>query len=370
MKNKPKIRIFITLIVGLILLISNSLLVILLLYNFDVALAGFQIPVNGVMVNYYFDDGLEGKLLVIGIIIAISTTILGTVFTYFIMGKVLNPLQKLSDHMKISEKENLLEKTNIKSNLREIDSLIDSFNFMNEKLLAMFNNQKHFSSFVAHEFRTPLAIIQTNIEVYKKQPPEEKDHDKIISLISTQVSNLTMLVTQILNLVAIQRVELKDRVPINILLEEVVDDLEDYALEKNVTLNLTFYDKGNKVTDIPVDIIGNHNLLYQAFFNLVENGIKYNVENGTVSIILNKFNDDIFIKICDTGCGIPENEKENIFIPFYRCKKTKTCNIQGNGIGLAFSKHVFDHHKCTISLDDKNDGKGTCFLVTMKENLI
>lgn len=363
MKEKPRLRIRLTLFVGLILFVSNTLLVLLLLYNLGAALAGFLIPIDGEMVEFYFADGMEARLLTIGIVIAVAATGLGTLLIYLLLGKVLYPLQALSDHMQRVDQENLLSPVEVTSNVREVDSLISSFNSMSAKLQKIFENQKYFSSFVAHEFRTPLAVAQTTIDVYRKQP--EQGPDKLISQISEQISKLSMLVTQILNLASIQRVELKDLVPIGLLLDEVVEDLEGFAEENQVTLELcTSAMNCGREKQAP-QVLGNHDLLYQAFFNLLENGIKYNHAGGCVSVEICSDNGKICVRIADTGCGIPAAEREKIFCPFYRCGQQSARKIQGNGIGLAFSKQVFDHHRGTLSLADTQ--RGSCFEVHLNE---
>ena len=363
MKQKPRLRIRLTLCVGAILLISNTLLVLLLLYNFSTALMGFLIPIDGEMVECHFDDGMEAKLLTVGIVIAVVATGMGTLLTYILLGKVLRPLQELSDHMQRVDQENLLSPAGISSNVREVDSLIDSFNSMSAKIQKLFENQRHVSSFVAHEFRTPLAVIQTAIDVYKKQPDQEPD--KLISQVSEQIAKLSMLVTQILNLSSIQRIELKERVPICLLLDEAMEDLEDFAQENQVTLELRAPIVNWGADEQTLQVIGNHDLLYQAFFNLLENGIKYNRAGGSVTVEIGGGNGKICVRISDTGCGIPAAEREKIYCPFYRCEHKSSRKIQGNGIGLAFAKQVFEHHKGSLSLLESRDG--SCFQVCLNE---
>ncbi len=358
MKRKPRLRVRLTIYVGSVLLISNTLLVLLLLYNFGSAISGFLVPIDGEMVEFYFQDGMEAKLLAIGIVIAVAATVLGILLTYVLLGKVLRPLQELSDHMQLVNQENLLCPADISSDVWEVDSLIDSFNSMSAKLQKIFEDQKYFSSFVAHEFRTPLAVVQTTIDVYKKQPDQAPD--ELISKVSEQISKLSMLVTQILNLVSIQRVELKESVPVCLLLAEAVEDLEGFAEENQVTLELHC-----RPEEQAPQVIGNHDLLYQAFFNLLENGIKYNHAGGSVAVEVCREQGKVCVRVTDTGCGIPAADRENIFCPFFRCDHKNGRKIQGNGIGLAFSKQVFEHHKGSLSLAEAE--VGSCFEVRLNE---
>ena len=361
---KRKIRTRITLIVGLILLISNLLLVSLLLLNFNMALNGFQVPINGELVTYYFSDNMEAYLFLAGVVVAILATVVGTVIIHLVLGKILLPLQKLSEHMQKSDRGNLLSYFESDTKIKEVDILISSFNSMNEKLRNIFENQEHFSSSVAHEFRTPLAIILTNLDVYKKQP--DMDTDIVINVITEQVKKLSKLVTQILQLVSITRIELKELIPINLIIDEVIEDLEGYANEKEVSIEF------NNSLDEGEDIktVGSHDLLYQAFFNLVENAIKYNKEKGKVFINVTQDEDNIFINIKDTGKGISKEDREKIFEPFYRGDKDRNSKINGNGIGLAFTKQVLNHHQSSIKLCDSDIGASFEIIMLTYDNII
>ena len=362
-KEKPCLRFFLTLRIGGILLIGNTLLVLLLLYNLQAAFAGFLIPVNGEMTAYYFDDGLEAHLLFLGVIIAVGSTLLGTLLTYFVLGKVLRPLQQLSEHMRMVEQENSICSADIISEVREVDSLICSFNTMSSKLQDSFEKQKQFSSFIAHEFRTPLAVIQTKIDVFNKQPDQEPTD--LVNHILNQVSRLSKLVSQILDLASIQRVELKEKIPVDMMLEEVTEDLEDYADEAQVSLQIEGIPTEKAFDTHAFQVIGNHDLLYQAFFNLVENGIKYNRAGGTVHVVIRNENGTVCVQISDTGGGIPIYAREKIFFPFFRCEQDHMGSIQGNGIGLSFSKQVVEHHRGSLILCDSEEG--ACFEVRLKE---
>ena len=354
--QKPRLKIKLSIYIGTILLISNTLLVMLLLYNLEVAFAGFLIPVNGEMVEYYFDDGFEARLLLIGVVIDLTATVFGTVFTYMVLNKVFRPLQKLSEHMLKVDRENAFSPIDLSSNAREIDSLITVFNTVNLKLYQKFEDQKQFSSFVAHEFRTPLAVMQTSIDVYKKRP--QQSPEELVELVSQQVSKLSALVTQILKLSGIQRVELRERVPVNILLAEVMEDLEDFAESSQVELE-------DLTAGQSAQVIGSHDLLYQAFFNLVENGIKYNHAGGKVSASMYIQQGKVCVRIKNTGCTIPETVRDKIFLPFYRCEQKDGSKSKGYGIGLAFSRKVMEHHKGTLGLAE--DSQDTCFEACLNE---
>ena len=358
MKNKYSMRKQLTFFAGLMLFLSTTILVGLLFYNFYVSLSGFQIEIEGKLVDFTFVDGLEEHLLFIGIFVDVMTTLLGMAITYWWLGKVLKPLEDLAVHMDKSNKENIIQEATIESSVKEFDSLIHSFNGLSRKLKESFETQKKFSSYVAHEFRTPLAVMQTKLDVYKKNP--ERNTEDLILNFTNQIQKLSELVNSILNLSGIQKIELKELVPIPLLLEEVMDDLEDRAQKKNIKMELK-----NSNIDFSIQVIGNHELLYQAFFNIVENAIKYNVINGKIFISVKEYGQSIIVRIQDTGYGIQQEENEKIFNMFYRCNQEKLKNIQGNGIGLPFAKKVFEHHGGTIHLVDCE--QGTCFEIQLKK---
>ena len=363
MKQKHRLRTWLTISVGTILFISNTLIVFLLFYNFFQSLRGFQIEVAGEWVEYYFDDGFEQSLLLIGIFLDILSTAVGMTVTYWGLGKLLKPLQELSLHMERSSKENSIAEAKIDSSIQEVDSLISSFNVMSKRLEEAFTTQKEFSAYVAHEFRTPLAVMQTKIDVYRKNP--EKETEDLILNLSEQVKRLTELVNCILELSGIQKAELTDLVPVPLLLEEVIEDLEEKAVKKLVQIRLQ-EDTIMAEDGFSCQILGNHELLYQAFFNVIDNAIKYNHTGGKINIHLKEKEEDIFVRISDTGSGIREEDKKKIFHTFYRCKSNDK-EIKGHGIGLALSKRVLEHHGGEIHLCNMDKDQETCFEIRLKK---
>ena len=353
-------------VIGIGIAFSNLMLLALLLYNMWVSMAGFQIEVNGEVLNYHFVDNFEKELVIAGIIIAIITTTLGAISTSYFVKLELRPLKKLSDHMAAVDKYTLVENIEVETPIKETEDFINSFNNMNAKVWEAFENQKNLTSFIAHELRTPLAVIQTKIDVYKKIPEEDRDTKALIEMMEGQISRLTLLINQILEFSNIQRIELTELVPIHILIEEVFDDLEEIADKKHVELILENESSLPQLSLMDVEVKGNHELLYQAFYNLIENAIKYNKENGIVDVILSVDNHKINVKIKDTGCGIAISERDKIFAPFYRCKNDYTKKNQGNGIGLAVTKKILEHHGGSIYLRESYD-YNNCFEVILDE---
>lgn len=365
-KNKIiSIKRKIALIIGAGIAISNLMLLALLLYNMWVSMAGFEIEVNGEILEYHFADNFEKKLVWAGVVIAVLTTVLGVIFTSYFVKLELKPLKKLSDHMATVDKYNLVEKIEMETPIKETEDFVKSFNNMTIKVKEAFQNQKNLTSFIAHELRTPLTVIQTKIDVYKKIPEDERDTDALVTMMEMQIKKLTLLINRILEFANIQGIELNELVPIYILIEEVFDDLEEIADEKNIRLTLENGSNMPKNSLMDVEVKGNHELLYQAFYNIIENAIKYNNENGVVDVIISvENNNKIYVKIKDTGCGIPLSEQDKIFEPFYRCQNDWTKNNKGSGIGLALTKKILEHHRGRIYLRETYD-YNNCFEVIL-----
>ena len=362
-KQKPSLQIRLTCYIGGILFVSNTLLVLLLLYNFGTALAGFEIPINGEQVLYHFDDHLEERLLLLGVLIAVFTTVAGTGATYVILGRVLEPLKALSLHMQKADQENIQLETNLSSKNREVDSLITSYDSMSRKLHQDFLSQKNFSSYVAHELRTPLAVMQARMDLYRKKPEKA---DELIDMLSGETAKLSTLVTEILDLSGIRRAELTELVPCALLAEEVTEDLEEAAEEAGITLSGNL-DSLTDPADPRYEVLGNHNLLYRALFNLVQNAIKYNRPGGTVTLTLTEADDIIQLEVRDDGFGIPQEYREHIFDPFYRAKTEEATEKQGHGLGLSLAKEIITHHKGRIQLLDTEEG--TAFLIKLHRHI-
>lgn len=367
-KNKKTVSVKrqLSFIIGAGIAISNMLLLSLLLYNVFVSMAGFNINIDGKVVNYHFTDRVEEKLLFIGIAIGILTTVLGVVCTSYFVKRQLRPMRQLSEHMAQVDRENLIETIEIDTTVKEAETLLESFNNMIIRVREAFENQKNLTSYIAHELRTPLAVIQTKLDVYKKLPDDKKNPDALVEMMDGQVSKLTLLINRILEFSNIQRIELTELIPIYFLIEEVFEDLEDKAEEKNISLKLENGSAMSESALMDVEVVGNHELLYQAFYNLIENAIKYNKIDGIVNVVITLENNNIIVRVKDTGCGIPAAEQEKIFEPFFRCSNQETIDNEGSGIGLALAKKIFEHHKGRIYLRETYD-YDNCFEVQLEQ---
>lgn len=282
----------------------------------------------------------------------------GGLLTWFITGRALRPLGRLSEEMQGRTVQNLSDELPVPESDDEIASLTRSFNEMNRKLDEAFSAQKRFAQSAAHELRTPLTVLKAKVDVFGKKTdhtPEEYTH--LLLLVKTQTDRMAALVNDLLGLTNLDDLSCNQTVSLKTLLGEVIQELTQLAAEKNVSLHLNAEN---------CQTTGNHNLLYRAFSNLVENAIKYNISGGTVTV--NAFSEKgmIFVRITDTGTGIPDDRKTLIFEPFYRIDKSRSRKMGGAGLGLATVKAILEKHNGGIHIEDGKDG-GSVFVVTLKE---
>ncbi|AYZ74806.1 sensor histidine kinase [Fusobacterium necrophorum] len=251
------------------------------------------------------------------------------------------------------------ESIEILSNTEEINSLILSFNHMMYKLKKSFETQKNLSSYIAHELKTPLTVLQTKIEVFRMKSYDKNEVEELLSIVLKQVVKLSNIIHKILELSHVERMELKEKIPLDILLEDLIVDFEEKAFQENIKLECTIKDFQEEETgNSKFNIIGNYTLLYQAFFNLLDNAIKYNYRGGRVELELKESLENIHIKIADTGIGVNDTERKSIFEPFFRGKDFEKLKKDGIGMGLSFSKKVFEHHRAKIMVS-QNHPRGT-----------
>ncbi|AVQ21567.1 HAMP domain-containing histidine kinase [Fusobacterium necrophorum] len=362
MKKKKSMQIQLTVLVGGILSISNIVLIFLLNYALSFVLKDIVIPIDDMTIEIYNLDNVDdfsGKLKVYGYLFAIFNIISGTLLTYILLGRFLMPLKKVSEHMDRVERQNLNESIEILSNTEEINSLILSFNHMMYKLKKSFETQKNLSSYIAHELKTPLTVLQTKIEVFRMKSYDKNEVEELLSIVLKQVVKLSNIIHKILELSHVERMELKEKIPLDILLEDLIVDFEEKVFQENIKLECTIKDFQEEETgNSKFNIIGNYTLLYQAFFNLLDNAIKYNYRGGRVELELKESLENIHIKIADTGIGVNDTERKSIFEPFFRGKDFEKLKKDGIGMGLSFSKKVFEHHRAKIMVS-QNHPRGT-----------
>lgn len=280
----------------------------------------------------------------------------GGILTYFITDTALKPLNELSEEMKNKSVENLSNEITLSDKKDEIYDLTLSFNKMTNKLNDAFLMQKRFSNNVAHELRTPLTVMRTNLDVFKKRKnPTQDQYDELIEKMRNQLMRLSELVNSLLSLTNMEDIELSQTIHLKSLLKSICNDLFFIAEQKKVKINIT----GNEAL-----IKGNYDLIYRAFYNIIENSIKYNYENGSIDINIEK-DDMAIITIKDTGLGIPDDMKNDVFDLFFTVDKSRSRKLGGAGIGLSIVKSVIDNHNGNIEITNNSDS-GTIFTVKLK----
>lgn len=281
----------------------------------------------------------------------------GSTLTYYVSGKALEPLSELNNQVKNLTVQNLSQTLPMPQTKDEISELTESFNEMTAKLEESFQTQERFSANAAHELRTPLTVLQTKLDVFKKSNTHtDEEYQNIIATFEKQVGRLRNLITVLLDMTNIEHNTEQDTVNLCDVLEDIVSELMPVAEKNKVTLLINCSD---------VTVIGNLDLLYRAFYNLVENGIKYNKENGMVTVKARKLsNNRTEILISDTGIGIPDEMKEQIFEPFFRVDKSRSRAMGGAGLGLAMVDSIIKKHNGTISVADNKNG-GSCFKIEL-----
>lgn len=300
----------------------------------------------------------------------IATTIiilLSSVCTYFLTKKALTPLQKLTSEVSQIQAQNLSTQLEVPNSKDEIAQLTSSFNEMLTRLDNAFSTQKQFSANAAHELRTPLAVLQTNLEVFeKKQEPEMVEYRQLFTMIKEQTARLSQLVGTLLDMTNLKSVPRTDQVTLEELVDEVFCDLDPVAEKAGISIHFDDSSSQDLYTDVHtpdasalnnniLNITGSYVLLYRAVYNLVENAIKYNRPNGSVTVSVKEKNGQAMILVKDTGIGIsPENQKK-IFDPFFRVDKSRSRAMGGAGLGLALVDSIAREHGGSVKVLESNE---------------
>ena len=313
----------------------------------------------------------------------IATTIiilLSSVCTYFLTKKTLTPLQKLTSEVSQIQAQNLSTQLAVPNSKDEIAQLTSSFNEMLARLDNAFSTQKQFSANAAHELRTPLAVLQTNLEVFeKKQEPEMVEYRQLFTMIKEQTARLSQLVGTLLDMTNLKSVPRTDQVALEELVDEVFCDLDPVAEKAGISIHFDDSSSQDWHTDVHTpdasalnnnirNITGSYVLLYRAVYNLVENAIKYNRPNGSVTVSVKEKNGQAMILVKDTGIGIsPENQKK-IFDPFFRVDKSRSRAMGGAGLGLALVDSIAKEHGGTVNVLESSEAGSTIALMLPVDN--
>ena len=282
-------------------------------------------------------------------------SLLGGVITFFISGHALKPLCDFSKKIEEVQAQNLSNSRIEENNFSELNQLSVSYNKMLERLSEAFKLQRQFTANAAHELRTPLAVMQLQIDLYNssKHPDNDTSTQQTISMITEQTERLSKMVRTLLDMSELQTIARDEEIAISALVEEVLADLEPLAQEKGINL----IEKCDNVL-----LMGSDILIYRLVYNLVENAIKYNFSGGTVTVTATQQNSQLHLTVEDTGNGIPEELKERIFEPFFRLDKSRSRELGGVGLGLALVREIVRVHNGSI-LVKNNANSGTTFEV-------
>ena len=289
-------------------------------------------------------------------IIATAVVILlGSVCTYFLTARALKPLKKLTEEICHIQAQNLSEPLTVAVSDDETAQLTGSFNDMLVRLSNSFEIQKQFSANAAHELRTPLAVLQTDLEVFrKKNCHDTEEYELILNRIQEQTGRLSHLISTLLDMTNLNSVPRNDSISLAALTEEVLCDLDSIADQAHITLQQK---EGDQL------ITGSYLLLYRAVYNLVENAIKYNCPDGSVTVEICQENQRVLLMVKDTGIGIPPEDQEKIFDPFFRVDKSRSRAMGGAGLGLAMVDAIAKEHGGQVKVLSSNKTGSTIALM-------
>lgn len=289
------------------------------------------------------------------LLISALMALLGGVVTYFISGRALKPLYEFSDKIEEVQAQNLSDSRIEENKVKELNQLSISYNKMLERLSEAFEVQRQFTANAAHELRTPLAVMQVQLDLYNstKHPENDECAKQTIKMVTEQNERLSKMVKTLLDMSELQTVARDEKIEVDALVEEVLADLEPLAQEKDINL----VEKCDEMTMMGSDI-----LIYRLVYNLVENAIKYNNPGGQVIVTALQQGEHKKIMVEDTGNGIPKDLRERIFEPFFRIDKSRSRALGGVGLGLALVREIVRVHDGNITVRD-NDAGGTTFEV-------
>ena len=294
------------------------------------------------------------------LIITVLLALLGGIVTYFISGHALRPISEFSDKIEEVQAQNLSDSRIEENNVKELNQLGISYNKMLERLSDAFEIQRQFTANAAHELRTPLALMQVQLDLYNSasHPGNDADTLQTIKMVTEQNDKLNRMVKTLLDMSELQTVGRDDKIVLDAIVEEVLADLEPLAQEKNIKLI-------GKCED--ATMIGSDILIYRLVYNLVENAIKYNHPLGQVTVTAYQRKKHVYLSVEDTGSGIPKEFRDRVFEPFFRVDKSRSRELGGVGLGLALVHEIVRVHDGSICIKSGKTG-GTIFEVTFAQH--
>ena len=291
------------------------------------------------------------------LLISAILALIGGVVTYFISGHALRPIREFSDKIEEVQAQNLAASRIEENKVKELNQLSVSYNKMLERLSDAFEIQRQFTANAAHELRTPLSLMQVQLDLYNstRHPDNDADTLQTIKMVTEQNGRLSKMVKTLLDMSELQTVGRDDEIMVDALVDEVLADLDPLAQEKNIKLT----GKCKNITMVGSDI-----LIYRLVYNLVENAIKYNHSGGQVTVTAYRKEKHVYLSVEDTGNGIPEELRERVFEPFFRVDKSRSRELGGVGLGLALVREIVRVHDGSIAVRSNPSG-GTVFDVML-----
>ena len=308
---------------------------------------------------------IERSILFDALGILFFVIIAGSCAAYLLAGHYTKPVQQLSAHMKEIGPNTLSDSIEIKGGGEEVQELVKSFNQMTDQLDEAFAMQSRFSVSAAHELRTPIAVLRTKLDVFKKKKRKQSEYDELVDTMETYIDRLSAIIANLLELTETSELGEVEDVSLDAVITTVVDDLESVAQNNmvNVQVNTQIDAHSDMQSEAQnLTVKGNANLLYRAIYNLVENAIRYNHKEGSVNIALETEGQECLVTIADTGVGIAPEQRELVFEPFYRVNKSRSREFGGAGIGLSLVKTILKQHGASITVSE-NTPQGSVFTI-------
>ena len=306
-------------------------------------------------------DAIERSILFDALGILLLVIVAGSCVAYFLIGHYTKPVQQLSAHMKEISPNTLSDSIEIEGGGEEIQELVKSFNQMTDQLDEAFAMQRRFSASAAHELRTPIAVLRTKLDVFKKKKREQHEYDELVDTMETYIDRLSSIITDLLEFAESSELGETEDVSLDSVIKTVVDDLRLVAQNNMINMQIDIQSKAQSEAQTFI-VKGNINLLYRALYNLVENAIRYNYEEGSVNITLETRGQEGVVTISDTGVGIAPEQRELVFEPFYRVNKSRSREFGGAGIGLSLVKTTLKRHGASITVSE-NTPQGSVFTI-------
>ena len=298
-------------------------------------------------------DGAQGRFRATNWYITAAVTLLSGILAYFVSGRALKPLRSFASQVEMVQMNNLADMKIDEDVLPEFKQLSHSFNQMLERLNTAFAAQRQFTGNAAHELRTPLALMQAQLELFSAEHPAVlPETAEFLTLLREQTERLTQMTRTLLEMSNLQQVARNERIQLAPMIEEIFTDLAPLSDKRGVTLTA----EGDGI------MTGSDALIYRLIFNLTENAVKYNRQGGSVRVSVTQEPEKLLLRVSDTGCGIPEVYQRSIFQPFFRVDKSRSREYGGAGLGLSLVWEIADLHGGSVWVEKSSD-KGTTITV-------